>query len=192
MKRYILLACIVTIVLVIGGYTNIKSNIETTNNKSIISTESLISPLKIDFKKANIEEARDFGESLKNGSVIMVSRDDSTELEVYNIAVLDKFIKEFSNKKEGYARIIKGTIKDGKLLVNKLQELESDGKTIKSVQYDCYAHKDTFTPVKPLYFPKIGKSDTEKSLRYTLCPTTDTIDSEGALLISFYKNSIKN
>jgi len=77
-------------------------------------------------------------------------------------------------------------------LVNKLQELESDGKIVKNLGYDCYSNKDIFTPVNSNYFPKIGKIDTENTLRYTFCPTTQIPDSEGALLISFEKNSIKN
>ena len=192
MKKYTLVISIVTVGLVFSGCTNIKSSRDGTDNKSTVSTKTLTTQGKSDLNKANIEEARDFKSSLNNGSVIMVSRDNSNKLEVYNISMLDKFIESFNNHKEGYVRIIKGTLVDGKILVNSLQELESDGKIVKNVGYDCYSNKDTFTPVNPNYFPKIGKSDTKNTLRYTLCPTTQTPDSEGALLISFEKNSIKN
>jgi hypothetical protein len=192
MRKSTLLLSISIAVLVFGGCTNIKSSKETTNNKSIVSNKTLTSEKKSDLKKINIEEAQDFKSSLNNGSVIMLSRDNSDKLEVYNIRMLDKFIESFNNHKEGYVRIIKGTLVDGKILVNKLQELESDGEIITNVGYDCYSNKDTFTPVNPDYFHKIGKSDTKNILRYTLCTTTQTPDSEGALLISFEKNSMKN
>ena len=92
--------------------------------------------------------------SLKNGSVIMIDRDNSKEQEVYNIASLDKFIDSFNNGKEGYVRVIKGTIKkDGTFLVNKLEEYETDGKVIKDLVYDTYADKNKFVPGRPTLFP---------------------------------------
>jgi hypothetical protein len=210
MKRHILLASVVTIVLVISGCTNNKYNNETMNNNSKISTETTTahykSDLKIeegraleasfqeksDLKKHNIEESRDFEASLKNGSVIMVSRDNSNELEVYNIATLDKFIESFINGKEGYVRIIKGTIVNGKLFVNKLDEYETDGKIIKSTPYDPYYNKDKFTEGRPNYCPKIVKTYSDNGIRYALLESKDTPDNMGATVISFDKSSLKN
>lgn len=189
MRKYKLLVGIITVSLVFGGCRNVNSSVKVT--KSIDPTKVVKAGEKNNLKKPNIEEARDFKASLENGSVIMVSRDNSKELEVYNIDKLDKFIDAFNNKQEGYVRIIKGTLVDGKILVNKLEELESDSKSVKEIGYDCYSNKDAFTAVKPSYFPKVGRHETKDSLRYTLCPTVDTADGEGALLISFGKSSIK-
>lgn len=216
MKRYILLASIVTAVLVISGCTINKNSIETINNNSIVSTETTPTQEKNDFEKAkieeeeakeleasfqqisdikkpDIEEARNFEKSLKSGSVIMINRDNSKEKEVYNIASLDKFIDSFNNGKEGYVRVIKGGInKDGTFLVNKLEEYETDGKVIKDLVYDTYADKNKFVQGKPRYSPKMAKVSTDDAIRYAILESKDTPDNMGATVISFYKSSIKN
>ena len=86
MKKYILLIGIVMVAFVFVGCSNIKSSNETANDKSTVSTKILMAEEKSDLKKTNIEEARDFKLSLNNGSVIMISINNSNELEVYNIA----------------------------------------------------------------------------------------------------------
>jgi hypothetical protein len=207
-KRHILLTSIVAIVLVIGGCTNkniepIVSNETTTNqensdfDKTKIEEEvkelELSFQEKSDLKKPDIEEARDFEVSLKNGSVIMFERNNSKELEVYNIVMLDKFLDSFNNGKEGYVRVIKGTMeKDGKLLVNKLEEYETDGKVIKDLVYDTYANKDKFIPGRPTYSPKMVKTSSDNGIRYSILQSKDTPDNMGATVISFDKSSIKN
>ena len=146
-----------------------------------------------DLKKPDIEEARDFEASLKNGSVIMIDRDNSEEQEVYNIASLDNFIDSFNNGKEGYVCVIKGIIeKDGTFLVNKLEEYETDGKVIKDLVYDTYADKNKFVPGSPTYSPKMVKTYTDNAIRYSILQSKDTPDNMGATVISFYKSSIKN
>lgn len=194
MKRYILLASIATMILVISGCTNNKHSNETMNNKSTVSTETITTEEKSDLKKPDIEEARDFEASLKNGSVIMISRDNLKKQEVYNIAMLDKFIDSFNNGKEGYVRIIKGILnEDGTLLVNKLEVYETDGKVIKDTGYDTYADKNKFIPVKPIYSPKMVKTHSDNAIRYVIFQSKkDTPDNIGRTVISFYKNSIKN
>ncbi|AOR25059.1 hypothetical protein [Clostridium taeniosporum] len=214
MKRYILLASIVTVVLVVSGCTNNKISNENMNNKSIAFTETTTNKEKSDLKnddiieeekkleasyeeknglkKPDIEEARDFEASLKNGSVIMISRDNSKELEVYNITNLDNFIDSFNKGKEGYVRIIKGSIIHNKFLVNKLDEYETDGKIVKSISYDAYSNKDKFTAGSPIYSPKIVKTYPDNSIRYAILESKDTPDNMGATVISFDKSSIKN
>ncbi|WP_026881659.1 hypothetical protein [Clostridium akagii] len=213
MKKYILLAGTVAIVLVISGCTNNKYSNETMNNKPTISNKTTATQKKSDSKKANeevdkdleasykeingikkpnIEDARNFETSLKNGSVIMISRDNSTEKEVYNISMLDKFLDSFNNGKEGYVRIIKGSIVSGKLLVNKLDEYETDGKVIKVTVYDTYTDKNKFIQGTPGYFPKMAKTSSGNAIRYALLESKDTPDNMGATVISFDKNSIKN
>jgi hypothetical protein len=213
-KRYILLTSIATMILVIIiGCRNNNSN-ETINNESTVYTEtdatqeaSDLKEAKIkeanelessfqelsDLKKPDIEEARDFEASLRNGSVIMFERDNSNELEVYNISMLDKFVDSFNNGKEGYVRIIKGTMDDnGKLWVNKLDEYETDGKVVKHLGYDSYADKNKFIPGRPTYYPKIAKTYSDNAIRYAILESKDTPDNMGATVISFDKSSIKN
>lgn len=215
MKRYILLASIVTAVLIISGCANNKNSIETMDDKSTVSNEDTTTQEKNDLEKAkieeetkeleasyqeisdlkkpDIEEARNFEKSLKSGSVIMIDRDNSKEQEVYNIASLDKFIDSFNNGKEAYVRVIKGTIKkDGTFLVNKLDEYETDGKVVKHLVYDSYADKNKFTPGRPTYSPKIVKTSYDDSIRYSILQSKDTPDNMGATVISFNKSSIKN
>ncbi|OOM77587.1 DUF4362 domain-containing protein [Clostridium sp. BL-8] len=215
MKKHILLVSSIAAVLIISGCTNNKNSSETMNNKSTVATEITktqedddLEKTKIkeeekeleasfqelsDLKKPDIEEARDFEKSLKNGSVIMIDRDNSKDQEVYNIASLDKFIDSFNNGKEGYVRVIKGTIKkDGILLVNKLEEYETDGKSIKELVYDTYADKNKFVQGSPSYSPKMAKRDSGDAIRYETLQSKDTPENMGATVISFYKSSIKN
>lgn|GEM_PF-1271089 len=213
MKKYILLAGTVAVVLVISGCTNNKQSNETMNSKPTISNKTTATQKKSDSKKANeevdkdlgasykeindlnkpnIEDARNFETSLENGSVIMISRDNSTEKEVYNISMLDKFLDSFNNGKEGYVRIIKGSIVSGKLLVNKLDEYETDGKVIKVTVYDTYTDKNKFMQGTPGYFPKMAKISSGNAIRYALLESKDTPDNMGATIISFDKSSIKN
>lgn len=215
MKKHILLVSSIVAVLIISGCTNNKNSSETMNNKSTVATEITktqedddLEKTKIkeeekeleasfqelsDLKKPDIEEARDFEKSLKNGSVIMIDRDNSKDQEVYNIASLDKFIDSFNNGKEGYVRVIKGTIKkDGILLVNKLEEYETDGKSIRELVYDTYADKNKFVPGSPSYSPKMAKRDSGDAIRYETLQSKDTPENMGATVISFYKSSIKN
>lgn len=214
MKRYILLASIVTVTLVISGCTNTKNSKETMNNKSTVSTVTTSTQEKSDLKKANgdenknleasfketndlkkpnIEDARNFEASLRNGSVIIISRGSSKELEVYNISMLDKFLDSFNNGKEGYVRVIKGVIeKDGKFSVNKLEEYETDGKVVKVIGYDTYADKNKFIQGKPTYSPKIVKTCSGNAIRYAILESKDTPDNMGATVISFDKSNIKN
>ena len=213
MKRYVLLASVVTVVLVINGCTNSKQINETITSKSTVSSENIkiqendldkdskeeIKNLEASFqenselKKPDIEEARDFEASLKNGSVLMISRPNTKEQEVYNIGSLDKFLESFNNGERSYVRVIKGTIeKDGRFLVNKLEEYESDGKLIKDLVYDTYADKNKFVPGKPRYSPKMAKTFSDDAIRYAILESKDTPDNMGATIISFDKNSIKN
>lgn len=209
MKEYILLVSIVTAVLIISGCTNNKNTNETMNNESAVSGETIKTQEESgleeakeletsfqeisDLKKPDIEEARDFEASLKNGSVIMIDRDNSKEQEVYNIASLDKFIDSFNNGKKGYVRVIKGVIeKDGTFLINKLEEYETDGKVIKDLVYDTYADKNEFVPGSPRYSPKMVKRYSDNAIRYAILESKDTPDNMGATVISFDESSIKN
>lgn len=214
MKKYILLAGIITVVLLISGCTNSEESNETINSKSTVSSENIKAQERNDLdkeskeetkefeasfqenselKKPDIEEARNFEVSLKNGSVLMISRPNTKEQEVYNIGALDKFLESFNNGERGYVRVIKGTIeKDGRFLVNKLEEYESDGKLIKDLVYDAYADKNKFIPGKPTYSPKMAKTCSDDAIRYAILESKDTPDNMGATVISFHKNSIKN
>lgn len=202
MKKYVLLACTAAMILVISGCTNNKNTNKTVSSEAKVYTNTSIDEKetkdleasyqeKNDLKKRDIEEARNFKTSLKNGSVIMVSKENK-EAEVYNIEVMDKFLASFNSGKEAYVRVIKGTIKDdGTFLVNKLEEYETDGKIIKDTVYDTYADKNKFTKGKPIYCPKMVKTYSDNGIRYAILDNKDTADNMGATVISFNKNSIK-
>ncbi|WP_160673917.1 DUF4362 domain-containing protein [Clostridium sp. C8-1-8] len=210
MKRYIGLTTIILVALITSGCTankNVSKTVSTINNtntgiKNVDSqktaeeeSENLGKMFKenSDLKKPNIEEARDFKLSLSNGSVIMISKGNGDKLEVYNISSLDKFIDSFNNGKTAYVRVIKGTLEDnGTLLVNKLEEYQSDGKIIKDLAYDTYSNKDKFIPGTPNYCVKMVKEASGDGIRYSILPSKDTPDNMGATVISFNKSSIKN
>ena len=214
MKKYILLVSIVTGALIISGCTNNKNINKAMNNESAVSgeitktqeehqseeaknkeskeLETSFQEIK-DLNKPDIEEARDFDASLKNGSIIMIGRNSSQEHEVYNIASLDRFIDSFNNGKEDYVRVIKGIIEsDGTFLVNKLEEHETDGKVIKSLVYDTYADKNKFILGRPSYSYKMIKSCSDNGIRYSVLLSKDTPEEMGATVISLDKSSIKN
>jgi len=212
MKRYMLLASIISVILITSGCTNKNINSSssisnktnktntvqakpTSNNTDLKEEKALEASYKEnnDIKKNDIEEARNFQTSLKNGSVIMISRGSSKEVEVYNISSLDKFVDSFNNGKEGYVRVIKGAVEnDGLFAVNKLEEYETDGKVIKATPYDTYTDKSKFTLGKPTYLYKIIKSCQGNLVRYSVLQSKDTKEDMGATVISFDKNSIKN
>lgn len=211
MKKYILLASIVSVVLIINGCTNKNINTNSSSNisnktntaqensdsKNAIMKEEKASEASYkknnDLKKPDIEEARNFQTSLKNGSVIMISRGNNEEIEVYNISSLDKFLDSFNNGKEGYVRVIKGIIEnDDSFIVNKLDEYETDGKVIKDTVYDTYADKNKFIQGKPDYSPKMVKTCSDNAIRYAILESKDTPDNMGVTVISFDKSSIKN
>lgn len=209
MKRYMLLAGLISVILIANGCTNkninSSSNISnktnetqaksTSNNSNLKEEKALEASYKEnnDLKKNDIEEARNFQTSLKNGSVIMISRGSSKELEVYNISSLDKFVDSFNNGKEGYVRVIKGAIEDdGSFAVNKLEEYETDGKVIKDIPYDTYTDKSKFTQGKPTYLCKIIKSCSHNLVRYSVLQSKHIKEDMGATIISFDKNSMKD
>ncbi|SJT58438.1 Uncharacterised protein [Clostridioides difficile] len=186
MKKLLL---IIIILLSIYGCTNnksIKNNSSTNKKNTIQSIENKIQT------KSNIEDARNFENSLSNGSVMMISTNNSPSLEVYNIQVLDKFIDSFNNGTEGYVRIIKGKLIDNKFLVNKLEELECYNHKIKLTPYDPYSDKDKFIQGKTNYFIKIVKLNIDDGVKYTLLTDENTPNDMGLTLISFDKTNIKN
>lgn len=211
MKRYVLSIIIVALILSINGCTKNESTYKDINNKSEILTETTSTEEESDFDKndedknkdlessfqeimdidkPSINDAKDLDVSLKNGSVIMISKANSVEKEIYNISMLDKFIDSFNSGKEGYVRVIKGTLKaDNTFLINKLDEYETDGKIIKSLTYNAY---NELTPGKPIYAEKIVKTYSDSGVRYAILESNDTQDNMGATVISFDNCEVKN
>ncbi|GFZ32282.1 hypothetical protein CSC2_28080 [Clostridium zeae] len=214
MRKNITLIIIAVLIISISGCSNTTKNNKNIGDNSVISTKTpsnqenniadkstddnikgLEKSFKepTDLKKPNIEDARNFKQSLKNGSVIMISKYNNDKLEVYNISMLDKFVDSFNHGKKDYVCIIKGTLgRNDKLSVNKLAEYETDGKLIKSIIYDTYANKNNFVQATPIYFPKIAKTSYGDAIRYSILENKDTPDDMGATIISFNKGDIKN
>ena len=211
MKKYILSLLIITLTLSINGCTKNESTSKDINNnfETLVGTISTDEDNDLDnnyfyknqdlessfqeitnLDKPSIYDAKDFDSSLRNGSVIMISKDNSKEQEVYNISMLDKFIDSFNSGKEGYVRVIKGTLKaDNTFLVNKLDEYETGGKIIKSLTYDAY---NELTPGNPIYAAKIVKTYSDSGVRYVMFESNDTQDNMGTTIISFDNCDVKN
>lgn len=174
---------------------DISKNIENVNeeNSNLEKQEELAKSYKEseNLNKPDINEAKDFDLSLKNGSVIMLY--NNNEHEVYNISTLDRFLESFNNGRRDYVRIIKGMRKeDGTLLVNKLEEYETDGNIIKSTPYDTYSNKGEYTKGSSSYDFKMVKSESDKDIRYSVLLNNETPENMGGTVISFSKSSIKN
>lgn len=174
---------------------DISKNIETVNeeNSDLEKEEELAKSYKEseNLNKPDINEAKDFDLSLKNGSVIMLS--NNNEHEVYNISSLDRFFESSNNGRHDYVRIIKGMRKeDGTLLVNKLDEYETDGNIIKSTPYNTYSDNGEYTKGNSSYDFKMVKSESDNDIRYSLLMNNETPENMGATVISFSKSSIKN
>lgn len=211
MNKYVLPIVIATLILSINGCTKNENTNKDINNSSEIligttsddedndvnkdykykneNLESLFQEIT-DLDKPSIEDAKDFDLSLKNGSVIMISKGNSKEHEVYNISMLDKFIDSFNSGKKGYVRVIKGILKtDNTFLINKVDEYETDGKIVKSLAYDAY---NELTPGKPRYEAKIIKKCLDGGVRYSILDSNNTPDDMGATVISFNNCDVKN
>lgn len=212
MKRWTLSIIIITLILNINGFTANGSGHNDTNNQEGTLNEINSTNVESDFYKNNqeenkklsfnelinldkpsIEDAKDFNLSLKNGSVIMFSKDNSREHEIYNISNLDKFIDSFNSGEEAYVRVIKGSLKlDGTFILNKLDEYETDGKYIKTTSYDVSSDKNELIGGKPIYAAKITKTVLDDGIRYSICGSKDTPDDMGATVISFGNDDVKN
>ena len=100
-------------------------------------------------------------------------------------------MKYFINSgKEAYVRVIKGRLKaDNTILINKLDEYETDGKIIESLAYDAY---NELKPGKPMYAVKIVKTYSDGGVRYAMLDSDDIQDNMGATVISFDNCQVKN
>ena len=203
MKKYMLLAIIFTLIFTVSGCSNNKpaNSISSSNYKNnYVTTKNITYDEKnletsyrqpMNLTEPSTDDAKNFNTSIKNGSVIMVSKNNSNE--VYNISMLDKFIDAFSSGKPSYVRVIKVMIDiNGTYLVNKLDAYETDGKIIKDTSYDTYSNKNKFVPASPIYFSQIVKTGNGNLIRYAALESKNTPDYMGATIISFDKSCIKN
>lgn len=142
-------------------------------------------------KSLNLDKA------IKDGNVVMifyldtVSNKTHNNMEIYNINELDDFMENMKKGKRDKVRIVKYANSKNGIWVNKLYDLEYDGKKILDIEYDVYSNPNAFIPSQSLVFHKIVKRDYIDGTWYGIC-LKEINNSQGASLISFYKSSAAN
>ncbi|MBU3102975.1 DUF4362 domain-containing protein [Clostridium gasigenes] len=148
------------------------SNTDVLNNKSL-STEKAISSEDI----------------VEISSLDWVSSKTHNNAEIYNINKLDEFMKNVKNRKVDKVRIVKYAYEGERTWVNKLYDLEYNGKKIKYIIYDTYSNPNVFIPSEPSYYDKVIIRDYPNDLWYGICSVSNKGD-DCATLISLNKDSI--
>ena len=134
--------------------------------------------------------------AIKDGDVVMIGYSDSVsskthnDMEIYNINKLDDFIKSTNIGKEDKIRIVEYENNVTGTWVNKIYELNYDGKKIIDIEYDTYSNPNVFIPSQPYIFNKIIKKDYPDGISYRICGSKNDENDDCGKLISFYKNSI--
>lgn len=140
-----------------------------------------------------------FEKAIENGYIVEIgsSKPSSDELhfeikqEIYNIKNLDSFMENTKNKNIDKIRVVKYAREEGNTWVNKLYDLEYDGKKIKETVYDVYSNPNVFIASTPIYFDKIIKRNYPNDLWYGMCKSDDK-EENCFTLISLKKSSIVN
>lgn len=189
MKKYILLALVFTMLLAFSGCSNNVSKENLSGNETYYSNLNVSreeKTLKESYKEnsnlviPSIEDAKNFNSSLKDGSVVLISKNNTDE--IYNVKMLDKFIDSFNNGKAAYVRVIKATVgRNGSYLVNKLNDYETDGKIIKYTSYN------KFIANSPIYFSLIIKTSNGSTTRYAVLESKDTPNYMGNTIVTLKK-----
>lgn len=135
--------------------------------------------------------------AIKDGNVVMISYFDSVSskthnnMEIYNIDKLDNFIDSINKGEKDKIRIVEYGKDVTITWVNKLFDLNYDGKKIIDIEYDTYSNPNEFIPSQPGTFCKILKLDYPDAIAYRICYSESAKESnECAKLISFLKSSI--
>ncbi len=98
-------------------------------------------------------------------------------------------MKNVEDKNVDKVRIVEYIHNDGRTWINKLYDLEYNGKKIKYIEYDTYSNPNAFIPSEPFYFDKVIIRDYPDVLWYGICSVSNKGDG-CAPLISFNKSSI--
>lgn len=135
-----------------------------------------------------------FEKAISNAYIVeidfdLVSSKTHNNTEIYNINKLDEFMKNVKDKKVDKVRIVEYIHNDSRTWINKLYDLEYNGKKIKYIEYDTYSNPNAFIPSEPFYFDKLIIRDYPDVLWYGICSVSDKGD-DCAPLISFNKSSI--
>lgn len=133
--------------------------------------------------------------AIKAENVVMISYVDSVSskthnnMEIYNIYKLNDFMENVKKGKKDTVRIVKYVRNETGTWVNKLYDLNYNGKNILDIEYDVYSNPNFFIPSKPLVFYKVIKRDYINGTWYGICYKEGN-NNDCASLISFYKSSI--
>ena len=140
-------------------------------------------------KSLNSEKAISNGDIVEISSLDWVSSKTHNNTEIYNINKLDEFMKNVKNKKVDKVRIVKYAYEGERTWINKLYDLEYNGKKIKYIEYDTYSNPNAFIPYEPSYYDKVIIREYPNDLWYGICSVSNKGD-DCATLISLNKSSI--
>lgn len=196
-KRLIILLIIVTVGIAVVTKENKFNHKQSVNTTKILVTKPskfINEDIKTD--EAFNNKAYNLQKSIDNGDIARISYSDSKGNEIsqkiYNVNNLDSFIENYKNEKKGKVRIVDFASNETGTWINKLCDLEYDGKQIIFTGYDTYLNPDKFIPWGPQYYAKVGKTEYKDTVRYSLVLRTEDSDANGAGLMSFRSSDIIN
>lgn len=189
----VFLSTLMTMLIVEEGSIKAKQSIHE------VKVASTLTATLLDKSNNNTEllnnKSLSFEKAVNNGDIIeisgpnWVSNKTHNNTEIYNINKLDDFMNNIINEKKDKIRIVKYEYEDGRTWVNKLYDLEYNGKEIKLIGYDTYSNPNVFIASEPYYNNKITMRDYEDDIWYGNCLVGDK-GGDCATLISFKKSSI--
>ncbi|MCE5221777.1 MAG: DUF4362 domain-containing protein [Clostridium sp.] len=161
-----------------------KVNIISTLTPNLLDKTDVLNNKSLSYKKAISK-----GDIVEISSLDLVSSKTHNDTKIYNINNLDDFMENIRNGKKDAIRIVKYAYEGGSTWVNKLYDLEYNGKKIKYIVYDTYLNPNEFIPSEPSYYDKIIRRDYPNDLWYGICSVSNKGD-DCATLISLNKISI--
>ncbi|MDP4089966.1 MAG: hypothetical protein Q8930_11935 [Bacillota bacterium] len=196
---------IAAVILVLIAVPVMVSHFKGVSQKSgagIATSEATKEPARtkaaIDAKTVDLQQA------IKDGTVVMVvdtDKDNSVENKVYNTEKLDKFVENTKNGVKDSIRIIifktsksdisADTIKDlnnngsSNARADTIKDLNYDGSRIEAIYYALQANKILYKANDPLYFTRIGRTEEDNQVSYTLFEKAE--DTRGIPAFSYSK-----
>lgn len=198
MRRISAILLVVLIFVNLAGCSNINTaSIQTIKGSNIITEQPMLEVKAAPILKSDVlnnkslspEKAINAGDIAEINYTKGISAKTHNHTEIYNISKLDNFMDNIINEKKDKIRIVKYASDNEHTWVNKLYDLDYDGRSIKIIVYDTYSDPNKFIPSEPSYSDRITKREYQYDLWYGSC-LAGTEGHDCSTLMSFKKSSI--